>query len=254
MTNEPLWMAGGTLTDEDIAERKNVIYRTTLEQSRHFDGGNFEQIHPDDLELLFEQYDHHFFEGQCRQQLGHRPLRFRLSSRMTRAGGKTAHAISRSPHRRESFEIAISTTLLFQTFNDVERTITVTGCECHDRLEALQRIFEHELIHLLEMATWKKSSCSQRRFQTLAHRFFSHTEHTHALITPRERALKRFGIRAGSRVRFRFDGTELVGLVNRITRRATVLVEAPHGQLFSDGKRYETYYMPLNMLESLDNT
>jgi len=42
-----------------------------------------------------------------------------------------------------------------------------------------------------------------------------------------------------------------VGRVNRITRRATVLVENPHGALYSAGKRYRTYYVPLPMLNKV---
>ena len=37
----------------------------------------------------------------------------------------------------------------------------------------------------------------------------------------------------------------------RITRRATVLVESPEGQHYSDGKRYQKFYVPLDMLEKL---
>jgi hypothetical protein len=39
------------------------------------------------------------------------------------------------------------------------------------------------------------------------------------------------------------------GRVNRITRRATVLVPAPTGELFSDGKRYLRFYVPLEQLK-----
>jgi hypothetical protein len=36
-----------------------------------------------------------------------------------------------------------------------------------------------------------------------------------------------------------------MGLVNRITKRATVLVEDAEGQKYSDGLRYKTYYVPI---------
>ena len=39
-----------------------------------------------------------------------------------------------------------------------------------------------------------------------------------------------------------------MGHVNRITKRATVLVENQQGEHFTDGKRYETYYIPLQHL------
>ena len=39
-----------------------------------------------------------------------------------------------------------------------------------------------------------------------------------------------------------------MGRVNRITKRATVLLENQQGEHFTDGKRYETYYIPLQYL------
>ena len=63
-------------------------------------------------------------------------------------------------------------------------------------------------------------------------------------MTRRERAAEA-GIRIGSRVSFIFEGQELTGRVNRITKRATVLVQDPEGSPFSDGSWYKTYYVPL---------
>ena len=43
-------------------------------------------------------------------------------------------------------------------------------------------------------------------------------------------------------------GARHVGVVNRITRRATILVESDAGTAYSDGKRYLKFYIPLTML------
>jgi hypothetical protein len=114
-------------------------------------------------------------------------------------------------------------------------------------LEALQRIFEHEIVHLAEQLCWGTSNCSAARFQDIAARFFLHRSHTHALITHKERAAQS-GIGIGSLVVFRFEGRDLTGKVNRITKRATVLVPDPAGKAYSDGSRYNTYYVPLAAL------
>jgi hypothetical protein len=50
---------------------------------------------------------------------------------------------------------------------------------------------------------------------------------------------------------FLFEGRTLAGRVNRITKRATVLVEDPDGQKYSDGMRYKTYYVPISFLKLL---
>ncbi|QDU36896.1 hypothetical protein Mal4_11970 [Maioricimonas rarisocia] len=237
------------LDQDEILDRTAQIYRTLLARSQWMESGNFRTIHPADLELLFDQYDRLFFDEGCRRVLGPCKLTFRLSKRMTRAAGKTFRYTPRQPGRLPYYEIAVSTTLLFQAFREGDRPVTVTGLPCRDRLQALQRLFEHEMLHLVEMLVWEHSSCSAARFQTIAANLFGHTEHTHALITHQERAYVERGVRPGSRVRFRFEGAEYVGVVNRITKRATVLVEDPRGQKYSDGKRYAKFYIPLNMLE-----
>jgi hypothetical protein len=46
----------------------------------------------------------------------------------------------------------------------------------------------------------------------------------------------------------------LTGRVNRLTKRATVLVEAPEGESFSDGHRYRKYYVPIVHLRASHST
>jgi hypothetical protein len=53
-------------------------------------------------------------------------------------------------------------------------------------------------------------------------------------------------------VRFRFDGAEHTGIVNRISKRATVLVEDEAGVRYSNGKHYSKFYVPVQMLEAVD--
>ena len=143
--------------------------------------------------------------------------------------------------------------MLFGGFTeDDHRSITTSGITCRDRLDALQRVMEHEIIHLIEMLLWGKSSCSQPRFHSITRRFFGHTENKHKFITPKEKALVKFGIRPGVKVRFRFDDIERTGVVNRVSKRATVLVEDRTGRLYSDGKHYTKFYIPVQMLEAVE--
>jgi predicted SprT family Zn-dependent metalloprotease len=242
------------------ADKVRGIYEAFLRDPPGVRAGNFTQIAPADLSLLFDLYDRQFFSGAVRRllQLTNAPLLFQLSARLTRSAGVTkrfvlqrcgAAASQESPRPAMRYEIAISTTLLFQTFQDVQRTIRVNGLVCHDRLEALQRIFEHELLHLIEMLVWGRSSCSGDNFKALAWNYFAHTETKHDLVTQHERAHAQFDVRVGDRVAFELEGVRHVGRVNRITRRATVLVEDPRGQRYSDGKHYLKFYIPLPMLQ-----
>jgi hypothetical protein len=111
---------------------------------------------------------------------------------------------------------------------------------------------EHELVHLVEMLLWDKSSCAKPRFHSIALRFFGHTENRHQLITPKEKAMVRYGIKPGLAVRFRIDGVEHKGIVNRINKRATVLVDDHKGQRYSDGKHYSKFFVPVHLLEPME--
>jgi hypothetical protein len=237
--------------EADICERGRQVKEYLLAHSQFVRRVDFQEISRRDLELLFEGCDRIFFNGLCSQALNGQRLTFRLAPRMTRAGGKTARIVSRNGV--VSYEISVAVFILFDSFRPGERQVTVCGAECANLLEALQRIFEHELVHLVENLCWAHTDCSASRFQDIARRLFLHRSHTHNLVTRRERAAAS-GIQVGSRVAFRFEERELSGRVNRITKRATVLVEDPAGVPYSDGLRYKTYYVPIGLLQPLEKT
>jgi hypothetical protein len=241
-----------TLDAEQIAAHTAKIHAVVLSKSTFIDDPNFRRIHTSDLEMLFAEYDARFFDGQVKKSLDTTPLNFSLSKRMTRSGGKTACYTDRRSGKRR-YEIGVATDILFGCFGGEDhRPITASGIVCRDRLDALQRVMEHELVHLIEMLLWDKSSCAQPRFHSITCRFFGHTQNMHQLITPRERAIVKFGIKPGMTVRFRFDGVEHTGIVNRISKRATVLVEDQGGVRYSNGKHYSKFYVPVQMLEAVE--
>jgi hypothetical protein len=234
---------------EQIEQKRILIQQRLLAGSPYVSEVNFKSIHPVDLQFLFLVYDEQFFDGLLRAAVARTPLELLLSPRLTKAGGLTKKFKSSNGDVR--FSIAIASSMLFDSFRESERSVTVCGLECKNRLEALQRIFEHELIHLAEFLCWGESNCSASRFQEIALRRFGHRAHTHALVTRREIAAEA-GIRVGTLVIFTFEGVQHTGRVNRITKRASVLVKDPNGQLFSDGSRYRVYYVPLSLLKRAD--
>ena len=242
---------GEELPPRSVVEaRSTSIYREILERSGDIRAGNFEAMATDDLKLLFDLYDAATFAGRLRATLVEDcagEVAFRLSSRMTSTAGKTLRYRPRAG-KVATYEIAVSSTLLFQTFGHVDRPVDVAGVICRDRLEALQRIFEHELLHLAEFLATGRSNCNAGPFRTAARALFGHGASRHNLVTPREAAAVAHAIRPGDFVSFELGGARILGRVNRITRRATVLVEDPAGRLFSDRRRYRTYYVPLPLL------
>jgi hypothetical protein len=238
---------------ELLSAKTSDIYQTMLRESPAMREGNFRLIETDDLRRLFHLYDNRFFGDWLSRTVIAKtkvPLKFRLSKTMTRAGGKTIRTRYRfrNGDRKTQYEIAVATRMLFMNFTDTHRPVTVGGLVCNDRLQALQRIMEHEIVHLAEMLVWGKSSCSASRFKTIIVRLFGHTDNRHDLITSREIAAVRHAVKIGSRVKFEFDGKQLAGFVNRIHHRATVLVEARDGMRYRNGKSYRKYYIPLPQL------
>jgi hypothetical protein len=257
MSNIEKQVEGLRYAPQEIQQKGRAIYEATLRESSYIQSTNFGAIAPADVERLFRLYDEQFFGGLFQRLLdrpGEGVLTFRVSKTMTRAGGKTTCVRRRDRSKGETgpvirYELAVSAPLLFQTFRTEERSVTVAGIRCVDRLEALQRIIEHEMIHLLELLVWRESNCDRERFQRMANNLFGHTASRHELVTQSEVAYLHLGIMVGDRVSFQHDGTRYTGIVNRITKRATVLVEHPRGMPYSDGNRYRAIYVPLEMLE-----
>lgn len=234
----------GVARTNSITERRALIRNTLLATSRTIQAPNFLRASAHDLRLLFDLYDSHFFNGVLRQRLPG-PCALGFSGRLRASGGMTYRS------RRGgvcSYRIAISTGLLFDNFREPGATHVVAGVVCTDRLDALMRIMEHEMLHLYEYLVFGRSNCAAKRFQAMARELFGHTAHRHSLPTARQRTLKQTTLRPGSAVTFVHEGRRLRGMVNRITRRATVLVEDPRGTRYTDGKRYLKFYVPLSEL------
>jgi len=247
MKLNPTTLSNLNYSDPEIRLKTMTIYAALIGMSDTISTGNFDRISTSDLHHLFLLYDQHFFGGVLSTTYQD-VIKFRLSKRMTRAAGKTTCFIN-----PRHYEICISTTLMFQTFHDVQRDIKINGLLCHDRLQALMRIFEHELVHLVEMIIFGSSSCTRSRFKALSANIFGHTGVTHQLVTAHERAFKRYQLRVGDEVTFDFQGSQLQGIISRITKRATVFVPDGRGA-FTDanGKRYTKYYIPISLLQRAD--
>ena len=224
-------------------EQRLASLRTEfLAEARPVGGARLLQTTEAQLALLFTGYDRRFFAGELGERTG-AGLSFRWSTRLSSSGG-----VTRWWRTEQRWEIAIARDLMKRSFSNPGREVRTCGLVCADRLDAVMRIFEHELCHLSEVLETGGSSCKRRPFQGLAEGLFGHREHTHRLVTPREEA-HGVGIVPGCRVRFGYAGRETQGVVSRITKRATVLVEDPAGGWVWRGVRVTKIYVPLERLE-----
>ena len=241
---------------EQIAAHRLTIRQRMLAEAPCVRQPDFIRLADTDIALLFRLYDQYFFASQLHPLLSAKTnsnLRFRSSGAMSSSGGKATRFRQRQPDGTLAtwYEIAISAKLLFASFRDPQRAIHVSGHLCTDRLDAMQRIMEHEIIHLAELLTFGKSSCSRSRFMTLAQRIFAHSHPRHRLVTPRERAATQYQLQVGQSVEFPFQGQTRRGFVNRLGTRATILCPDSSGQRYSDGHYYAKFYVPLACLRPL---
>ena len=90
-------------------------------------------------------------------------------------------------------------------------------------------------------ATARKGRGTGRRgrYKAIACRFLLQGQRPHGRSTRRGRAAE-VGMRICSLVTVSFEGRQLTGRVNRITKRATVLGADPDGVPYSDGLKYRT--------------
>jgi len=231
-------------SEKDVNSKSKFIFDNIISKSNHITSSNFDKMSIKDLINAFYLYDEVFFDNFFRDNYKDK-LSFKLSMKMTKAGGKTSYKKNES-----YFIISISAILLFQTFKDIKRKIFVNGIECKNRLEAFQRILEHEIIHVLELIIYGDTSCKANRFKTITYNIFKHTDVTHQLITNTEIAYKKYDIAVNDHVTFEHEGKTYNGIISNIKKRATVLINDANGYLTDNkGNKFVKCYVPLSLLK-----
>lgn len=78
MPTDLLPIVESTILDaETISRRTAQIHADVMSRSKYIHAPNFTKIHPDDMAILFAEYDGRFFGGQIKATLGMTPLHFR---------------------------------------------------------------------------------------------------------------------------------------------------------------------------------
>ena len=229
-----------------ISELRSKISEKLLQNSRIIEEMNFSAVSVDDLRALFFLYSEYFFNNwfsQYKNMYWH--PRHSFSENMTSAAGKCIRTAGRI---RYHYEIRISSNIIFN-YGNCEDGVGSGGLIASNRLEALQLVYEHELIHLAEFLYFGDSNCKTDRFKTMANNIFGHKSSYHDLPTNKDIAESEYEIKVGSNVNFEFNGEDFRGQVIRINRRATVLVKNSESE--SDNS-YSKYYIPIDHLRKLE--
>lgn len=236
-------------TQNQIDQKRTLVSRLFMEESVNIKTQDIKVISPMDVELLFSLYDRVFFDLWFRDGFRGR-FKFSLSKRMTKSAGMTICPKNIKNMKTEDavIEIKIAPDIIL-SHGTLDGSHKVGGIQTKNSLEALQLVMEHEIIHVIEFVTYGRSSCKGKRFKTMAHDIFGHTESTHSLPTPSRIAYEDIGIRIGSTVTFPFEGECLSGIVSNVNKRATVMVRDNKG-IWQDtkGRSYSKYYVPLSKL------
>ncbi len=233
----------------DTANGRARIGELMRLNSPYIKSGTITRISDADLRLMFFFYDQVLFGNWFKDNF-EGDLRFSLSRRMTKSAGltiypKEAHGVVPG---KATIEIRIGVDFLFH-YDSLEGNKLVCGIETANSLGALQVVFEHEICHVIEFICFGVSNCRKDRFKSISWNLFGHTESYHDLPTPRQIASKRLGLNIGDPVSFELEGRILRGIINNISKRATVMVKDNKGSFTDEqGNRYAKYYVPLTLL------
>jgi hypothetical protein len=236
-------------TEDEIRTKRCQAAELFMAQSAHVKSSDITEISNRDLNLLFACYDLVFFDNWFKESFPG-TLQFSFSRRMTKSAGKTYYPRDADPAKPESLviQVKISIDLIF-AYGKLEETNQVGGLSAQNRLEALQLVLEHELIHVIEFIHFHNSSCKGKRFKTMAYNLFGHTESYHRLPTNQQIARQKLGLAVGDSVSFSFQGRIMIGILHAIHKRGIVMVPDKQGAYVDRrGQRYTKYYVPLRML------
>jgi predicted SprT family Zn-dependent metalloprotease len=244
----------GIIIGGNIKEKREAVRKALIKQSSNINGGRIERISTEDLKALFYLYDDIFFSSYFENSYKG-SIKFSLSTKMTRAAGKTISPknIDIMEEKDITYEIRMGINFFFKYYETGKEKV-VAGINTRDALEAFQIVFEHELSHLIELHNYHTTSCRQDRFKKIAKDIFGHTDTRHYLPTNMEIANDRYGIKVGQEVNFMLEGKSIQGIISAINKRATVMVRDNNGIFFdSNGNKYLKFYVPLNLLKKAGN-
>ena len=238
--------------DATIKIMRKTVTEGVLKESTNINSCKIKRISVLDLRILYEYYERVFFGNWFKNNFkGH--ILYELSRRMTKSAGITKCPQNIAQLKQEQVRIIICIGVdFFFKFDHLEGSKNVCGIETHNSLEALQIVFEHELIHAIEFLMFHTSNCNEQRFKDTSKNLFGHTQSHHQMPTNRKIASEKLGINIGDKVQFLFENIRLNGFVSNISKRATVMVVNPNGTFVDkNGIKYMKYYVPLGALEKM---
>lgn len=234
----------GSIDINSIVKRRKVINEYAADKL--FNGDfNMEQIRKDDLRALTELYDEILLNGIIKRMFkGSKwKLDFDISG-ATRSAGlcKTIGC---------SYTISISWPVFKDLFKSgsKEEHYSINGILCYNKLECLQVVLEHELMHMISdtapdipnpiPARDRVYSAHGLLFKQLVMAFYGHTGVTHSLHIDQSKVSSKSDFEMGDVVNFELaSGENLTGRIIKMNPVTAVILTA-------EGLKYKSSYRPL---------
>jgi hypothetical protein len=220
---------------DTISKKRSQIHKKALT----YIGGDafFDKLNKDQLHYIFDLYDKLFFNNEIKHKIKEEGSTLTIipaSDSMTKTGG-----LCTKIGCEHSIKIAFG--VLSQTFVKNKNKLSTNGLECEDRLNCLQLVLEHEMIHLI-VNLWSGQFTNKDNiklfdshghvFRCLAKSFFGHTDVTHGLLSvtkdeeDTKPKAKISDFKIGDYVKTTYKGKELIGIVKKVNVK-TIGVEIP---------------------------
>lgn len=140
---------------------------------------NVSEMTNEDLCGIFNMYDELCFDGDIKAQLGD----FKYTLKFEKSGTETFNTQGICARGKCAYTITIPV----EFFKGIEsgKVTNVAGHECRDQLECLQRVIEHELVHLVIFVFCRDDFISGEHgelFMKLVKDLFGHTDHRHYIF------------------------------------------------------------------------
>ena len=178
-----------------------------------------------DIDYLFKLYDNLYFDGELSKNFN---IIIRCSNKLTRSAGMVNFS-----KRRSEAKISLSLALIFKSYQNNAQGFLVNGIFCNNPVEALMRVLEHEIVHLIEYVLYGKSNCNDPQFFKIAFDLFGHTENKHMLGIELKNYIDIKDLKKGDIVSFPYHGKIHTGSIINIKKNVTVAVDTLY-----DTKKY----------------
>jgi hypothetical protein len=203
---------------------------------------NFTNLKNSDIKKLFDLYDDYFFGGSIMEKINSSGSTIKFTS--SPLGGSTfaGKCIMTKTGMKCDYELRFPSKLFLKLFTQKgsNKLLKTNGIICRNRLECLQLVFEHELVHLI-MNLWNyydKSgdlySSHGKLFQCMTKSLFDHTDYKHELFNEFEEGtefITKSNAFVGMDVYILVDGKNTYGKITKVNPK-NAQIQTENGKVY----------------------